>query len=121
MNELIKQKWIEALESDQYIQARSALKTKHGYCCLGVLCDLYMKEHPETSWQERGSDLYVFVDSTAQDMNTYDLPDKVVKWAEIPHGNPIVKTDRGERPLANVNDWLRKPFKEIAKMIRKSL
>lgn len=34
-------KWIEALESGEYKQTTNYLKTKNGFCCLGVACDLY--------------------------------------------------------------------------------
>lgn len=44
MNPRIKQLWIDALRSGEYPQARGALKTVSGYCCLGVLCDLAAKE-----------------------------------------------------------------------------
>lgn len=39
MDAAIKQKWVTALRSGDYLQARGALrKGKDGYCCLGVLC-----------------------------------------------------------------------------------
>lgn len=34
------QRWLAALRSGKYRQAREALKTYDSYCCLGVLCDL---------------------------------------------------------------------------------
>ena len=46
MNRQIKDKWITALRSGEYNQDSDGgyLKTCDGYCCLGVLCDLYVKE-----------------------------------------------------------------------------
>lgn len=44
MNPEIKARWIEALRSGEYPQCRGSLKTQDGYCCLGVLTDLYLKE-----------------------------------------------------------------------------
>lgn len=38
MNPELKQKWIAALESGEYKQARKVLYDGEGYCCLGVLC-----------------------------------------------------------------------------------
>jgi hypothetical protein len=38
MDARIKQKWIEALRSGQFTQARGALVEDGSYCCLGVLC-----------------------------------------------------------------------------------
>lgn len=36
----LKAKWVAALRSGEYRQAKNALKTADGYCCLGVLCDI---------------------------------------------------------------------------------
>jgi hypothetical protein len=51
MNKQIKAKWIRALRSGRYTQTTNTLrrinKATHkaeGYCCLGVLSDLYAKE-----------------------------------------------------------------------------
>ena len=40
MNEEIKRRWVEALRSGEYQQTTETLHDVHGYCCLGVLCDL---------------------------------------------------------------------------------
>ena len=37
MDKELKAKWIKALRSGKYKQARSALVSDRGYCCLGVL------------------------------------------------------------------------------------
>lgn len=44
MNPEVKARWVAALRSGKYRQTRMALKDRTGYCCLGVLCDLYAKE-----------------------------------------------------------------------------
>lgn len=37
----IKRKWVDALRSGKYKQARGKLKNRAGgFCCLGVLCDI---------------------------------------------------------------------------------
>ncbi|MEM9067129.1 MAG: hypothetical protein AAGE52_01445 [Myxococcota bacterium] len=33
-------KWVEKLESGEYVQTESALKDDFGHCALGVLCDI---------------------------------------------------------------------------------
>ncbi len=38
MNKEIKEKWIAALRSGEYEQAKGSLYDGTGYCCLGVLC-----------------------------------------------------------------------------------
>lgn len=42
----VKQAWVKALRSGKYRQGRGQLRGPADYyCCLGVLCDLYRKEH----------------------------------------------------------------------------
>lgn len=40
MDKAIKRKWVKALRSGKYKQAREALKRGDRYCCLGVLCNV---------------------------------------------------------------------------------
>ena len=40
MDQKLKKKWIEALTSGKYQQAKSRLKDPSGFCCLGVLRDV---------------------------------------------------------------------------------
>jgi|TARA_R110000765_G_scaffold340353_1_gene430437 hypothetical protein len=44
------QKWVAALRSGEYDQGTDGLQTEGGYCCLGVACDLYMKETGNGEW-----------------------------------------------------------------------
>jgi hypothetical protein len=41
MDAQLKQQWIDALRSGKYQQAKHKLKGEDGFCCLGVLCDVY--------------------------------------------------------------------------------
>ena len=43
MNDNMK-KVVKALRSGEYKQGKDALESKEGYCCLGVMCDVYQKE-----------------------------------------------------------------------------
>lgn len=46
MNQEIKQKWLTALRSGEYEQGRETLRSlDNKFCCMGVLCDLYIKEN----------------------------------------------------------------------------
>lgn len=38
------QLWIKALRGGKYRKDVDILKSRHGYCCLGVLCDLATKD-----------------------------------------------------------------------------
>jgi hypothetical protein len=45
MNQQIKEKWVAALRSGDYMQGTHQLRTTDDrYCCLGVLCDINAKE-----------------------------------------------------------------------------
>ena len=57
--EVIK-RWVAALRSGEYKQARHALKTDTGFCCLGVLCDLAAKDGG-SQWALRSPDYYTYM------------------------------------------------------------
>lgn len=44
MNPEIKTEWLAALRSGEYKQETGILRARGGFCCLGVLCDLYVKK-----------------------------------------------------------------------------
>jgi hypothetical protein len=87
MNQQIKARWIEALRSGKYGQTTSHLSDKEGFCCLGVLCDLYIQDHPTTSeWRqyEEDSPFNVFacnINTDNRQSNHEVLPYEVAKWA----------------------------------------
>lgn len=47
MNSFVKNAWIKALRSGKYKQTTGDLKNDYGYCCLGVLTDIYCKTHKQ--------------------------------------------------------------------------
>ena len=115
MNPEVKQKWIDALRSDKYKQGSDNLRSVTGYCCLGVLCDLYSQEH-NTQWEFRGNDetnlqhqdYWYFGDQSEF------LPESVMNWAELKTPNPNVRVDVEDNEdednwyyideLSNIND-----------------
>jgi len=109
MKKKIAEKWVEALRSGKYKQGRHALKykTKAGvtrHCCLGVLCELYQKEHKvklktgvlSGTEELRSCKLTKFNECNAT------LPEKVMTWSGM-------MTDDGSLPdnttLAHKNDY----------------
>lgn len=118
MNSQIKQKWLDALRSGQYEQTRGNLCNKHGFCCLGVLCDLYAKE-TQTEWGNESLDfrgLKAFLGEYAT------LPDEVMKWSGLKETNPTFKFDEDSChvSLACLNDD-GDDFEKIAKVIEEHL
>ena len=128
MNPEVKQKWIDALRSGKYEQGSEKLRSVTGYCCLGVLCDLYAQEH-DTQWEFRGNE-----ETNLQPMDYWYFddqseftPDSVRDWAGLPHGNPTVRVDIAEtededewfyhEQIADLNDS-GYTFTELSKIIQ---
>ena len=112
MNPQIKQKWVNALRSGDYQQGRNYLRTDNGFCCLGVLCDLYGKEN-NVEWKlEDGGRNYEFKYHTAV------LPLPVVEWAGFGGYNPYIYSR--SLTLGELNDG-GSTFNEIADVIEEQL
>jgi len=124
MNPEIKQLWTGALRSETYKQEKGHLRVGDGFCCLGVLCDLYEKQTPGAMWNEQRSDDSVRpFTSPSGERSEAALPYAVQQWAGLEDSNPDVYTEAGRlsmSSLANLNDS-GSTFREIADLIEKSL
>ena len=114
MNQQVKEKWVSALRSGDYQQTQNYLHTDNGFCCLGVLCDLYGKEH-NVEWnlavaEDEDRNYYRFQDHTGR------MPFSVVEWAGVEDCNPYICG----RSLATLND-MGSTFNEIADLIEEHL
>ena len=122
----IKQKWVAALLSNKYEQTDMRLRHDGGYCCLGVLCDIYSQETGEEWWDTgRGGFAMHGADSV--------LPYKVRVWADLPHEHGAYvavskRYDEGEETtvfhspsLTELNDQWQYDFKQIAELIEQQL
>src|SRR5258708_27314920 len=92
MNAEVKKKWVDALKSGEYQQTTGTLKDNNSYCCLGVLCDLYIKEHTGVSWDTL-LPLYPDSERHAKLATWGELPDIVVDWAGVDVPNPMIGND----------------------------
>jgi hypothetical protein len=137
MNPQIKQKWVSALRSGDYQQGRNYLRTDNGFCCLGVLCDLYIKEN-NVEWnlanngqnyefQNKESHLpsSVIEWNLANNGQNYKfqnkeshLPSSVIEWAGVEDHNPDI--NNGTETLAGLNDK-GSTFEQIANLIEEQL
>jgi hypothetical protein len=108
MDKKWKRKWVKALRSGEYKQAKGALKKRGGYCCLGVLCDVVKKElHQE--WDDEGAFL------------NYDasLPPKVMLLVGLDTSfAEYINTKIKDKNLMEDNDC-GKSFKQIANTIER--
>jgi hypothetical protein len=112
MNPQIKQKWVSALRSGEYQQTQRYLHKEDGFCCLGVLCDLYIKEN-NVEWE-------LLDVSTHYEFQSYEkeLPLSVIDWAGVEDANPYI-IGVGTS-LASLNDT-GSTFNEIADVIEEHL
>jgi len=134
MNPEVKQKWIDALRSGDYEQGSEKLRGVNGYCCLGVLCDIYAREH-DTQWEFRGYD-ELSDESNPHPMDYWYfgdqsefLPEFVMNWAGVDVNCPVVKLDVEEdgedswfyhEGLADLNDS-GYTFMDLSKIIEQQL
>lgn len=115
----LRERWIAALRSGQYIQGRHQLRKNDTFCCLGVLCDLYDKSgwrlssYPSEKVQWRNDEMG-FSRHAAYDGGTglygSDLPPPaLLRLVGISRENA--------NALIRANDNLKLSFKEIADII----
>ncbi len=126
MNQEIKEIWCDALTSGSYQQGKGALRKDDNFCCLGVLCDLYIRDIGKGHWSTYGT----FYDNTTEfddyRQSATELTTKVMEWAGLIGCDPhvIYNTDEDGREvyetLAHLNDT-GKTFQEIAQIIREKL
>lgn len=127
MKPAIKAKWLDALNSGKYPKTVGVLKDDVGYCCLGVLCDLYAKTRRNGSkfipmeLAGMGDNDEKFAINEMEVAESY-LPSTVAKWAGIPTADvsDIFATDDIQRQLASLNDTS-DDFSEVIKYISKTL
>jgi len=111
----IKKKWVDALRSGEYAQGYEILHNEatDTYCCLGVLCDLAIKDGVPV-------DTVSFREITMFDDSSSVLPKSVQKWAGISNKNPSVIDDGVINTLAGLND-AGLEFYKIADIIEEQL
>ena len=97
----IRARWVAALRSGEYEQARKVLRSGDAYCCLGVLCELAVADGvipPAERNRLDGSWLYDEYDT--------ELPESVMEWARLEQTNPILRMGNELLTLAGLNDGL---------------
>jgi hypothetical protein len=90
VKEDVKQAWVAALRSGEYEQAQHQLHTSHGYCCLGVLCDI----SGLGEWD--GCEYIIRIGTDLTEAADTELPQKVAEWAGLKPGNGAVVTIDGQ-------------------------
>jgi hypothetical protein len=79
VNKDVREKWVAALRSGEYKQGRSQLRFQDKFCCLGVLCELAVKEEVISSATSEGNPEGDFEYAGS----SYLLPYEVSEWAGL--------------------------------------
>lgn len=119
MDPKVKALVVHALRSGEYQQGHGYLRRTlnsyngtQGYCCLGVVCDLYQKETGKGTWGSVSTLGTSFITDTENSVT--DLPTDVQVWAGL--------TDDDVRAeLARKNDSRNYDFNDIADTIENNL
>lgn len=116
MNVDVKELWITALRSGDYKQDSTSykLQSNNGFCCLGVLCDIAVKQGviPEPKIINDNSRLFgIEVPHELNSSNFSYLPDAVMQWSgikdamgSIKNSYPNVYNSRRSSELSTLND-----------------
>lgn len=136
MKEDIKDIWVKALRSGEYKQTRNYLRQGDSFCCLGVLCDLAIKNGVDVTVNEGSHSRFYYYDGSHE-----GIPDSVVEWSGFsprpsgianegqmlaPDGEYISFISRGsvidkqEVCLSVLNDNYDLNFDQIADVIEKN-
>jgi hypothetical protein len=126
MKEYVKDLLVTALRSGDYKQTTGKLKTDEGHCCLGVLCELYVKTQKKKGFTRKENGEYHIVDKAKVAWTDGPLqqdgvlPTQVQKWAGMQSETGSFITKKGNaRELTAMNDLEKKSFKQIATKIEK--
>jgi hypothetical protein len=97
MDKRVKDLWVTELRSGNYVQTTGCLNDGVGFCCLGVLTDLYCKEKNEQWIEVREEDsgtrgrkfgIRTVDDPYRTEIST--LPRSVEDWAGLEYSDPDV-------------------------------
>lgn len=113
MNQRIKESWMEALRSGEYPQTQGRLRDGNGFCCLGVLVDLFLKEN-EKEWIE---DQFGYMVADIYGAEDETLPRGVMEWAGLSNSNPDVILSEQTMRISDLNDIEKLNFTSIADII----
>lgn len=121
----VKKLWVNALKSGKYEQGSGRLASVHDdgnmFCCLGVLCDIAVKQGvvPKPTVRDDDSSKYKVL-SYEDELNF--LPPTVAEWAGL-DARPLLVTrdwETGElchEEITEMNDSLGYSFHDLAALI----
>jgi len=106
-----REKWIEALESGMYTQAKFNLRRREGFCCLGVACEVLGIPSEKTDYG------YYYY---GEERNGADLPKEAMEMLGVrtPMGSFDFDENIPHSSLYGLNDSASWSFGQIAQFLR---
>ncbi len=80
---------LTALRGGDYPQAMGKLHRPEGFCCLGVMCDIYAKDSGEEYWIPLDERYYEFRDPETGDHEENGLPESIIELLGFTHGESL--------------------------------
>lgn len=133
-----KPKFLAALRSGEYSQDKGRLRTVNGFCCLGVACDVLLKEEPEkfkVGWSGELNDTGEFLfegvgDLIPSSVKIDDIPQNIIKFygncwqfkilnAPISEVEDSLEEFCASYVLSMLNDEIELDFNQIADLVEK--
>lgn len=95
MDSALAKQWIALLLSGEYAQGQEMLRDpKNQYCCLGVLCDMYVKKGDgEWGQFEEGSKYYY---KSNGDHSAYSLVQHVIDQTYLPRADETILSEMND-------------------------
>lgn len=100
--------WLDALRSGEYKQGRDALRNGDNFCCLGVACEVALKQGVELDVKALSSGLYSYDGSEGV------VPLKVQDWLGLHTPSGMSHWSSPLMGCTTLNDTSRMPFERIA-------
>ena len=102
----------QELKSGNFTQDYGHLRAEAGYCCLGVICEVYRLQTGKGEWihNKTNTEIYIF-ETEGFRTDTY-LPPAVRDWIGFTHTMGIVYGIEGENSLMTDNDGLKRTHPE---------
>lgn len=92
----LKRKWIKALRSGKYEQGRERLRSPHGFCCLGVLCDIV----DPSKWSERKLQGFSYLGRIAT------LPPELFSAQDLTASSQLIVMNDSGKSFAEIADYI---------------
>lgn len=82
----VRDEWVAALRSGEFKQATGRLRRSDtGYCCLGVLCEIYRRKTGNGKWVQEHDEWKFVTGPGKSDSDVALLPEPVARWASSPY------------------------------------